>query len=213
MEFLQTNPHQASANQVGSLPTAQDHIFSKMSGNTFTLNVKHSIFHSSQNLPKLKPNQTDTPWIIDTRATDHRVNCLLQLQPLCLHPVKLPNGDLVSITHIGTVRISEHLILTNVLCVPSYAFTATKLIKQLNCCLIFITSYCFIQNLTNWKTIGLGEERGGLFHLLQPASKFFANPGINSATLKNSLTDLWHFRLGHLSNSFFFFFISNNQFY
>jgi hypothetical protein len=49
LEFLQTNPHQASANQVGSLPTNQDHIFSKMSGNIFTLNVKHSVFHSSQN--------------------------------------------------------------------------------------------------------------------------------------------------------------------
>jgi hypothetical protein len=57
---LQTNPYQASANQVGSLPTTQDHIFSKMPG-LFALNVKHFVFHSNLNLPKFKPNMTDTP--------------------------------------------------------------------------------------------------------------------------------------------------------
>ena len=180
-----------------------------MSGNTFTLNVKHSAFHSSQNLPKLKPNQTDTPRIIDTGATDHMVNCVSLVTTITATlstSIKLPNGALV---YIGTIRISEHLILTNVLSVSSFAFnliSATKLIKQLNWCLIFITSYCFIQNRTNWKTIGLSEERGGLFLWLQPASKFSATPGVNSTALKSSSTDLWHFRLGHLSNSFFFFF-------
>jgi hypothetical protein len=49
--------------------------------------------------------------------------------------------------------------------------------------------------------IGLGEKRGGLFHLLQPASKFSTNPSVNYAVLKTSSTDLWHFRLGHVSNS------------
>jgi hypothetical protein len=79
--------------------------------------------------------------------------------------VKLPNGDLVSITHIGTVQISEHLILTNVLYVPSFSFnliSVAKLIKQLKCCLILINNYCFIQNLVKWRTIGVGEEKDGL---------------------------------------------------
>ena len=61
LKFLQTNPHQASTNQVGSLPTIQDHIFSKMPSNIFALSVKHSIFDSNLNLPKFKPNLTDTP--------------------------------------------------------------------------------------------------------------------------------------------------------
>jgi hypothetical protein len=58
---LQTNPYQASTNQVGSLPTTQDHIFSKMPGDIFALNAKHFVFHSNLNLPKFKPNLTDTP--------------------------------------------------------------------------------------------------------------------------------------------------------
>ena len=117
--------------------------------------------------------------------------------------VKLPNGGLVSVTHIGTLRISKHFILTNVLCVPSFPFIlifATKSIQHLNSYLIFINSYCFIQNLTNWKTSGVGEEKRGLFHLIQLASQLFAKLGVNSATLKNPSTDLWHFRRGHLSN-------------
>jgi hypothetical protein len=47
----------------------------------------------------------------------------------------------------------------------------------------------------------VGEEKGGLFHLIQPASQFSTKLGVNSATLKNPSIDLWHFRLGHFSNS------------
>jgi hypothetical protein len=133
LEFLQTNPHHASANQVGSIPTNQDHIFSKMSGNPFALNAKHSVFNLTFIPIKPKP---DNPWIIDTGATDHMV-CSISLfttiTAIVLTSVKLPNGDLVSVTHIGTIQISDHLVLTNVLCVPSFSFNpifAAKLIKQ-----------------------------------------------------------------------------------
>jgi hypothetical protein len=94
LEFLQTNPHQASANQVGSLPKTQNHIFSKMSSNIFTLNVKHSVFHSNNlNLPKFKPNPTNTHWIIDTEAIDHMVSFIFLLGPLSSYPFGL---DLVA---------------------------------------------------------------------------------------------------------------------
>jgi hypothetical protein len=114
---------------------------------------------------------TYTPWIIDTRAIDHMVNCVSLFTTITSTisiSIKLPNGGLVSITYIGMVRISEHFILTNVLCIPSFSLnliSTTKLIQHLNCCFIFITSYYFIQNLTNWETFGVGEEKGGLFHL------------------------------------------------
>jgi hypothetical protein len=170
LEFLQTNRHHASANQVGSLPTNQDHLFSNMTCIPFSLNVKHSVFHSSfiPYNPKL-----ENPWIIDTGATDHMISCVSLFSTiiaLVSTSVKLPNGDLVSVTHIGTVQISKHLILTNVLCVPSFSFNlilAAKLIKQLKCCLIFINNYCFIQNLVQWRTIGVGEEKDGLFYLMK----------------------------------------------
>jgi Flp pilus assembly protein protease CpaA len=82
--------------------------------------------------------------------------------------VKLPNGQFAAVTHIGTVRISNDLILTDVLCIPSFSFnllSASKLTKSLCCCLIFFASFCFIQNMFTWSTIGLGKEKDGLFYL------------------------------------------------
>jgi hypothetical protein len=74
--------------------------------------------------------------------------------------VKLSNGSFAEVTHISTVKINATLILTNVLCVPSFSFnliSVSKLITLLHCCLIFIAEFCFIQQLLGWKMIELGK--------------------------------------------------------
>jgi hypothetical protein len=53
--------------------------------------------------------------------------------------------------------------------------------------------------LVQGKTIGVGEERGGLFYLIKPTSKSFAKSRVSLASIKNPSTNLWHFMLGHLS--------------
>jgi hypothetical protein len=61
--------------------------------------------------------------------------------------VKLSNGQFAAVTHIGTVKIFNDLILTDVLCIPSFSFNliyASKFTKSLLCCLIFFASFCFI---------------------------------------------------------------------
>jgi len=75
----QANSHHASANQVGILPTPtnSDHFFSNMTGNfSFhsILHPKHSVFHSRFKISNFPHNPKDSPWIIDTGATDHMVN-------------------------------------------------------------------------------------------------------------------------------------------
>ena len=62
------------------------------------------------------------------------------------------------------------LNLHGVLYVPSFTFNlifVTQLTKTIFCCLIFLGSYCFIQNLVHWNTIGLGRESRGLYLLQQ----------------------------------------------
>ena len=84
--------------------------------------------------------------------------------------VNLPNGETALVTHIGTVRLSEKLVLSNVLCVPSFSFnliSASQLAKSILCCLIFFGNLCFIQDLAQWSTIGLGKEINGLYLLLK----------------------------------------------
>ena len=88
--------------------------------NSFIPDLSHSLFASNVKLPIVV---SDNLWVIDTGATDHMVHyfsCLTTVTSTMNASVELPNGDLVSITHIGTVQFSPSLTLTNVLCVPSF---------------------------------------------------------------------------------------------
>ena len=54
--------------------------------------------------------------------------------------VRLPNGDMAKVTHIGTVQVSPTLILENVFCIPSFSFnmiSISKLTQNPSCCCIF----------------------------------------------------------------------------
>jgi hypothetical protein len=140
--------------------------------------------HTSTNHPSQK-----APWIVDTGATDHMIcSTSFSLPSLLLCPrVKLLNGAITSVTHIGNVKISDSLILTGVLCVPSFNFnliSASKLIKHLHCCLIF---------------------RYGLYYLLQPPhfdSAANSSSRVFSTSIKDSSNaEVWHYKLGHPSSS------------
>jgi hypothetical protein len=48
-------------------------------------------------------------------------------------------------------------------------------------------------------TIGVGKQQGGLFYLLN--KPLFHSAQVCSVSIKDVSTDLWHYRLGHLSNS------------
>jgi len=104
--------------------------------------------------------------------------------------VKLPNGQFASVTHIGTVRISESFLLTDVLCIPSFSFnliSVSKLIKMMHCCFIFLSNFCFIQHLTRWMTIGVGKEEGGLYYLLQDLVSVFPFHSTSNNAVINSV--------------------------
>jgi hypothetical protein len=190
----------------------------------FTPNLSHSVFASNVKFPKAT---NENLWIIDTGATDHMVHslsCLTTITSIVNTSVELPNGVLVSVTHIGTVQISPSMTLTNVLCVPSFhlnLISVSKLIHSLSCCLIFIANYCLIQAFTPWRMIGLGKLHNGLYMLqtsmdhsssasLFPQFSFskFSPHSSNNTSLPASVQctneqpttmQLWHYRLGHSS--------------
>jgi hypothetical protein len=119
------------------------------SGYTPTLNPRYSVFSVFVNIAT-HSNQKNNTWILDTRATDHMISCsslFTTITAIVSTHVNLPNGTKASVTHIGTIKLSDNLILTGVLCVPSFSFnliSASKLLKNLHCCLIFLAGYCFI---------------------------------------------------------------------
>ena len=67
-------------------------------------------------------------WVIDTGATDHIVcsmHLLTSFTAISHSVVELPNGEAALVTHVGTIKLSSHITLTNVLCVPSFHFPLT----------------------------------------------------------------------------------------
>ncbi len=91
---------------------------STCSSANFTPNLSHSVFSShTTSHSTIKHNS----WILDTGATNHMVHfisCLSTITSTIQATVELSNGNLVPVTHIGTVKLSSSLILTDVLCVP-----------------------------------------------------------------------------------------------
>jgi hypothetical protein len=179
--------HDSSVNQVSSFATKESEV--SMQGENMTiagdssltsdmqlyaLDSKHSVFASSLSLTQQSSltNSTKTSWIIDTGVTDHMIcsmSLFTSITSAVSKSVRLPNGQYASVTHIGTIKISESFVLIDVLCIPSFSFnliSVSKLIKNLQCCVIFLSKFCFVQHLTSWKTIGVGKEAGGLYHLL-----------------------------------------------
>ena len=72
----------------------------------------------------------------------------------------------------------------------------------------FLVGFCFIQNLLTWKIIGLGKEKGGLFHLMLQDDSNLRFPSITVTVnaspplpVKDVSADVWHYRLGHISHS------------
>ena len=64
-------------------------------------------------------------WIIDIGAIDHMVHSIFVFSSIaCVSNtyVYLPNGERDLVTHVGTVQLTEKLIVTDVLCVPSFTF-------------------------------------------------------------------------------------------
>ncbi|XP_030934597.1 uncharacterized protein LOC115960041 [Quercus lobata] len=190
-------------------------------------NLRHSVF-SAQITHRTAFG--GNVWVIDTGATDHivySVNLLTDFTAVnCV--VALPNGETALVTHIGSICISENLVLTNVLCVPSFSFnllSVSQLTKKMHCCLIFLSAFCFIQDLNCWRTIGVGEVHDGLYLLQHSPSDTCAIPNQSQAipsfhSIFNSVFhsifssnkshvvnnvkvpfSVWHSRLGHPSDA------------
>ena len=162
----------------------------------FNPNLEHSIsFAKTVNREAF----SSTDWVIDTGATDHMIHSITYFSSITstlnTH-VNLPNGESALVTHIGTVKITEKLVLYNVLCVPSFNFniiSVSQLSKSIFCCLIFFCNMCFIQDQS---TIGQGKEFNGLYLLEESKSASISFSAVFS--VHNVQPHVWHSRLGHL---------------
>ena len=217
-------PHQAQAATTLTMKQPASHPLPNLAGMPLCLSscsrpsLDHSVF-STELCPKsiVKSNE----WVIDTGATDHMVTStqfFTTMTTVTNVSVTLPNGFTVMVTHIGSIQLTSSLLLHDVLCVPSFDFnliSVSKITSIMPCCIIFLSNLCFIQDLLQWKMIGLGKQRGGLYILQQSSSPCLPAPQVlstcidsnktlyssNSVRHSNDSFHVWHCRLGHPSST------------
>ena len=155
-----------------------------------TGNVSTCLTHSS------------TPWILDTGASDHisgnkdLFSSLTFPSPLPI--ITLANGSQTIDKGIGSVYPLPFLPLTSVLYVPNFPFnliSISKLTRDLHRVLPFSHNSVTLQERRTGKTIGIGHESQGLFHL--------SSPLCSTACTSTEAPLLLHSRLGHPSLSKF----------
>ena len=142
------------------------------------------------------------PWILDSSASDHISGNKDLFSSLTTTPtlptVTLANGSQTVAKGIGLAHPLPSLPLTSVLYTPECPFnliSISKITRTLNCSIIFSDKFVTLQDRSTGKTIGIGRESQGLYHLTSQSS-----PAVCVST---DAPLLIHSRLGHPSLSKF----------
>ena len=69
----------------------------------------------------------------------HSIQFFTSITSIVQISVRLPNGDMAKVTHVGTVQVSPTLLLENELCIPSLSFNliSTSKLTQSSSCLLY----------------------------------------------------------------------------
>ncbi|XP_050211525.1 uncharacterized protein LOC126661707 [Mercurialis annua] len=147
-------------------------------------------------------------WIVDSGATD---NIICSLSSFHTYKkvsnvfVHLPNGQKIQVEHIGTIYLSKTFVLSNALHIPNFSFnliSTSQLTNTKRHYVLLYYNHCFIQDLQTSKIIGLAKKVDGLYHLVQPqitADDSSVKIAASTFNLPVGNSQLWHYRLGHLS--------------
>ncbi|XP_071694344.1 uncharacterized protein [Rutidosis leptorrhynchoides] len=163
---------------------------SNAAGNFMNYNV---FFNTHQNKflvsnKSSEVNNVNYGWIVDSGASQHMTNSTLgfvssvDVSELNL-TVQHPNGTLAKVTKIGNLKITEDIILQDVLVIPDYCVSLLFvhcLVRDNNLFVGFDVHACHIQDLVTKKTLVTGEQLG------HPAEQALMHlKGINLANNEN----------------------------
>ncbi|RDX76604.1 Protein HESO1, partial [Mucuna pruriens] len=118
----------------------------------------------------LSTKNTPNPWIIDSGATDHMIDCskLFSSYSPCAGNKKfrIADGTLSGIAGSGSIPLSPLITFHNVLHVPNSSCNLLSIIKltlDMNCRVIFYSSGCKFEELALERMIGSAKEVDGLY--------------------------------------------------
>ncbi|RVW26169.1 Retrovirus-related Pol polyprotein from transposon TNT 1-94 [Vitis vinifera] len=134
------------------------------------------------------------PWILDSGASDHLSGNKDLFSSItttsALPTVTLANGSQTVAKGIGLALPLPSLPLTSVLYTPECPFnliSISKITRTLNCSITFSDKFVTLQDRSTGKTIGIGRESQGLYHLTSIHLLQFAFP----LMLLSSFTIVW----------------------
>ncbi|KAE9592424.1 putative RNA-directed DNA polymerase [Lupinus albus] len=153
------------------------------------------------------PGIINHQWLLDTGATYHITYDLSLFSTRKNIPpilITLPNGQKINTSISGTVRLTNNIELKDVLFVPHFQVNLVsvhKLVKTLQCHLIFSQNQCVILQNISKKMIGSANLQQRLYALNLGVEKhsLFSSSVFQSLTNKHVETSLWHMRFGHVS--------------
>ncbi|GJX08198.1 putative reverse transcriptase domain-containing protein [Tanacetum coccineum] len=110
-------------------------------------------------------------WIIDSGVKQHLIVSIVGMFDVVdITNLKItighPNGTLVTINHVGNLKLFNNVVLYNVLMVSGYCMSllsVNKLIKDSKMYVRFDEDQCYIQDLKKERILGSGSEYGGLY--------------------------------------------------
>jgi transposase InsO family protein len=111
-----------------------------------------------------------------------------------------PNGTKALITRIGKLKLSNFVVLEDVLVVPEYyvnLMSVYRLAKDNKLGCWFDEHDCLIQDFARTKVLLTGKQVNGLHYFGRPTSGSFACKSSVNPSLTE--TKLWHSRMGHPS--------------
>ncbi|RVW59219.1 hypothetical protein CK203_111093 [Vitis vinifera] len=142
------------------------------------------------------------PWILDSGASDHLSGNKDLFSSItttsALPTVTLANGSQTVAKGIGLALPLPSLPLTSVLYTPECPFnliSISKITRTLNFSITFSDKFVTLQDRSTGKTIGIGRESQGLYHLTSDSSP--------AVCISTDAPLLIHNRLGHPSLSKF----------
>ncbi|RVX10513.1 Retrovirus-related Pol polyprotein from transposon RE1 [Vitis vinifera] len=142
------------------------------------------------------------PWILDSGASDHLSGNKDLFSSITttsdLPTVTLANGSQTVAKGIGLALPLPSLPLISVLYTPECPFnliSISKITRTLNCSITFSDKFVTLQDRSTGKTIGIGRESQGLYHLTSDSSP--------AVCISTDAPLLIHNRLGHPSLSKF----------
>lgn len=192
---------------------AQVNYMASSSGGTITTLPGIAYSNSTQQfvgmLRLTRKTLSSESWIVDSGANHHVCHdrrLFADLSDAVNTSVPLPTGFGVKFAGIGSIRLNDYIILSNVLFIFNFRLnllSVSQLTKDLGCHVSFNVDSCQIQDHTKGLMIGRAEQISNLYVLDIEDIADSGSLQHQFAICSNVVVDtnLWHNRLGHPSIS------------